>query len=242
MRTGRGLGDNVKKFMIGLKSLFYQSNLNHENMQGTGFSYMAEEAAKAMGAELSEETLEKETEYFHTHPYLANFILGMWVKEYQQGGEHDFYKKVYSSAFGALGDSFFWHSLRPLCFLLSAMIGYYDPFIGLITYLVLYNIFHLAFRFGGFAVGYALGRDVILFFNRINFNRWPAYFDSISTFLLGIFLSFLVKNTVTFDPAILGVLTVYLLLGLAAARKLDIVFGLVGMLFITGFFLYFTGV
>ncbi|PLX65807.1 MAG: PTS mannose transporter subunit IID [Denitrovibrio sp.] len=232
----------MKNMILALKSLFYQANLNHENMQGTGFAYMVEEAAKLKGVELDEDTKVKETEYFHTHPFLANFILGMWVKEKKIGGEPDFYKKVYSSAFGALGDSFFWHSLRPLCFIMSALIGYNDPFLGLLTYLVLYNAFHLFFRFGGFAIGYELGRDVIIFFNRINFNRWPKYTDTLSTFMLGFFLSFIVKESSDFNPLVLGVSTVYLLAGLAIARKLDIVFGLILILIITGFFLYFTGV
>lgn len=231
----------MTQFMLGLKSLFYQSNLNHENMQGTGFSYMADEAAKLVGVELDDKVKLKETEYFHTHPYLANFILGMWIKEYQLGGEPDFYKKVYSSAFGALGDSFFWHSLRPFCFVIAALVGYGDPFMGMVVYLVLYNFFHIAFRFSGFKIGYTLGRDVIQFFNRISFNKWPAYMDLVSSFLLGIFLTFLVKDGIRSGYGVLGVLTVYLLIGLAVARKLDIVIGLVGMLFVTGFFLYFTG-
>ena len=82
-----------------------------------------------------------------------------------------------------------------------------------------------------------------MFFNRINFNRWPAYMDFGSNFMLGLFLSFLVKKSgVDFNPAVLGVLTVYLLLGLVVARKVDIIFGLVSCLFLTGFFLYFIGV
>jgi mannose/fructose/N-acetylgalactosamine-specific phosphotransferase system component IID len=231
----------MKGFIMGIKSFWYQSNLNHENMQGTGFSSMIKTAAKLEGVKLDEQELHDETAYFHTHPYLANFIFGMWVKEYQRDGNPDFYKKVYASAFGALGDSFFWHSLRPLAFIFAAMAGYHNPFIGLMAYLIFYNIFHLSFRFAGYSIGYELGRDVIGFFNRINFNRWPAFFDLLSTFMLGIFLSFLVKVSFGFKPLILGVLTVYLLLGLTLAKKLDIVFGLVAMLFVTGFFLYFTG-
>jgi len=232
----------MSNFLVGLKSLFYQSNINHENMQGTGFAYMLKEAAKNKKIELSDEIIQKETAYFHTHPYLMNFILGMWVKEYECKGEPDFYKKIYSSAFGALGDSFFWHSLRPLCFIVSAMVGFADPFLGLMCYLLMFNLFHFAFRFGGFMIGYEMGRDVITFFNRINFNRWPVYMDTLSTFLLGFFLSFLVQRSLYVEPLVLGVLTVYLLLGLAFARRVDILFGLVGMLFITGFFLFFTGV
>lgn len=232
----------MKHLMIGLKSLFYQANMNIENMQGTGFSYMVKDACKRSGAELDEESLFKETEYFHTHPYLANFILGMWVKEHQKGGQPDFYKKVYASAFGALGDSFFWHSLRPFCFILSAMAGYYNPFLGLIIYLTIHNLFHLSFRFAGFSIGYELGRDVIVFFNRISFNRWPVYMDTLSAFLLGVFLSFLVFESVNFSPLVIGVLSVYLLLGLTVARRVDIVTGLIAMLVVTGFFLIIIGV
>lgn len=232
----------MKDFIIALKSLVYQANLNHENMQGTGFLYMVENASKAEGLELSEEEKLAEAEYFHTHPYLANFILGMWVTEKKRGGQPDFYKKVYASAFGALGDSFFWHSLRPICFIIAALIGYYEPLYGLITYLSLYNFFHFAFRFSGYKVGKKLGKDVIMFFNRISFNNWSSHVDTISTFMLGVFLSFLVKECAQFNPLVLGVLTIYLLLGLAIARKVDIVFGLVGMLIITSFFLYITGV
>jgi len=232
----------MKQIIIALKSLFYQANLNHENMQGTGFSYMVDSAAKLEGIELTEAEKYKETEYFHTHPYLANFIFGMWVKEYKRNGEPDFYKKVYSSAFGALGDSFFWHSLRPFCFIIAALVGFHNPVMGLLCYLGMYNFFSLTFKFCGYSIGYELGRDVIVFFNRINFNKWASYMDTVSTFLLGIFLSLLVKECVDFNPVVLGVLTIYLLIGLALARKLDIVFGLVSMLFITGFFLYITGV
>ncbi len=154
---------------------------------GTGFSFMIKSAAKAKGVELDEATLFNETSYFHTHPYLANFILGMWVKEYEKGGQPDFYKKVYSSAFGALGDSFFWHSLRPLCFIVAAILGgYHSPIAGLIAYLGLYNMFSLTFRFAGFPIGYKLGgRDVIVFFNRISFNKWSSYLDNVSTFFVG---------------------------------------------------------
>jgi len=232
----------MKTILLVLKSLFYQANMNHENMQGTGFAYMAQESAKLKEVTLDEDTKLKATEYFHTHPFLANFIFGMWIKEKKRQGEADFYKKVYSSAFGALGDSFFWHSLRPFCFLISAIIGYNDPYMGFLAYMVFYNIFHLSFRFGGFTVGYELGKDVIVFFNRINFNRWPAYMDTVSAFLLGFLLSYLVKECSRFNPMVLGVSTIYLFLGLAVARKLDILFGLMAMLIITGFFLYFTGV
>jgi mannose/fructose/N-acetylgalactosamine-specific phosphotransferase system component IID len=232
----------MKSLIIGFFSLFYQANLNHENMQGTGFAYLIRKAARLKGMELEVKKVHEQTSYFHTHPYLVNFIVGMWVREFEQNGEEDFHKKIYSSAFGALGDSFFWHSLRPLCFATAAIAGMYNPFAGILSYLVLYNLFHLSFRFTGFSIGYKLGRDVITFFNRIRFNKWATYFDIGSSLMLGILLSYMAKSSSDFNSVLLGTLTVYIMLGMALAKKLDIVLGLVIIIVTTGFFLHITGV
>ncbi|MGE4318080.1 MAG: PTS system mannose/fructose/sorbose family transporter subunit IID [Deferribacterales bacterium] len=231
----------MKSLIVGFFSLFYQANMNHENMQGTGFAFLIRKAAALNGISLEVKKVFEQTAYFHTHPYLVNFIAGVWVKEFEQNGEEDFYKKTYSSAFGAFGDSFFWHSLRPLSFVIAAIAGLYNPWLGLIVYLVFYNSFHLIFRFAGYSIGYALGKEVIVFFNRIGFNRWPMYFDVASAFFFGIMLSYLAKSCSDFDSVVLGILTVYVLTGMALAKKLDIVLGLVINMILTGFFLFITG-
>lgn len=233
----------MKSFLIGLFSFFYQANLNHENMQGTGFAYLVRRAASLNGNSLDVNKVNEQTSYFHTHPYLANFIVGMWVREFESdSGAEDFHKKIYSSAFGALGDSFFWHALRPLSFVIAALAGLNNPVLGLILYLAFYNSFHLVFRFAGFRVGYSMGKEVIMFFNRIGFSRWASYCDMVTAFLLGVFLSYMAKSGFDFNPLVIGVLTVYLLAGMALAKKLDIVLGLVINLIVTGFFLIITGV
>jgi len=232
----------MRSIIIGFLSFFYQANLNHENMQGTGFAYLIRRAARLKGIELEVKKVYEQTSYFHTHPYLVNFIVGMWVREFEQNGEEDFHKKIYSSAFGALGDSFFWHSLRPLCFATAAIAGLFDPYAGILTYLLLYNMFHLSFRFAGFNIGYRLGRDVIMFFNRIRFNNWSTYFDIASSLVFGILLSYMAKTCADFNSVLLGTLTVYVMLGMALAKKLDIVLGLTIIIITTGLFLFMTGV
>lgn len=231
----------MKSIIVGFFSFFYPANMNHENMQGTGFAFLIRKAAALNGISLEVKKVFDQTAYFHTHPYLVSFIAGMWVKEFEQDGEEDFYKKTYASAFGAFGDSFFWHSLRPLSFAVAAIAGLYQPVLGLIIYLLFYNSFHLIFRFSGYSIGYALGKEVIVFFNRIGFNKWPMYFDIASAFFFGVLLSYLAKSCTGFNPLITGVLTLYVLMGMALAKKLDIVLGLVLNLILTGFFLFITG-
>jgi mannose/fructose/N-acetylgalactosamine-specific phosphotransferase system component IID len=129
-------------------------------------------------------------------------------------------KKAYSSAFGALGDSFFWHSLRPLSFAVAAIVGVTSPFLGLLVYLVLFNIFHLSFLFAGYGLGLRMGRDVIIWFNRIGLNKWPEHFDLASVFFFGLFLSLLFKHKVTVNVDNVFIAAAYLLMGLVMAKNL----------------------
>ncbi len=225
-----------------LKSLFYHAGLNHENMQGTGFYYLLRDAARREGISIDEKCLENQRKYFNTHPFLVNFILGMWLTEYKKGFEPETFKKTYASAFGALGDSFFWHSLRPFSFVFAAIAGTVDPFTGVMIYLFTFNLFHFAFLFTGYSLGRELGRDVIVWFNRIGFNKWPEHFDLISVFFLGVFLSYMFKTSAEISVDVFFIAAGYLAMGLVLAKKLDITLGLMINLILSGIIFFQLGV
>ena len=210
-------------------------------MQGTGFLYLLREAVRSHKLDVPGETLQSEHKYFHTHPFLINFIIGMWVKEYKDGGKPDFYKKVYSSAFGALGDSFFWHALRPVSFLLAALTGFHHPVYALIVYLLFFNLFHFSFLFTGYYIGLEMGRDIILFFNRIRFNRWPVYFDMLSAFLLGLLVALFYKSRAEMNIEMIFTGIAYLLIGLIVAKKVDIVIAVIINFLVSGTILFILG-
>ncbi len=232
----------MKNIVTLFKSLFYHAGLNHENMQGTGFYYLLRDAAKRDGIEIDEKCLENQRKYFNTHPFLVNFILGMWLTEYKSGSDPETFKKAYSSAFGALGDSFFWHSLRPFSFVFAAITGTVNPFAGIMVYLLTFNLFHFTFLFTGYSLGRELGRDVIVWFNRIGFNKWPEYFDLISVFFLGVFLSYLFKSGAEISVDVFFVAAGYLTMGLILAKKLDITLGLMINLILSGIIFFQLGV
>lgn len=210
-----------------LKSLIFTGNWNYENMQGSGFRYLLEEIDRANDLDIDHKQLSRQTEYFNTHPFLVNFVLGVWFKEFIREGQPDYFKKVYSSALAALGDSFFWHSLRPISFIIAALFGLINPVLGVIVYLLIFNLFHFVFLYIGFDMGYVLGKEVISWFNRIKFNKWAGYSDFITSFLLGILLSTGLKEYGLETITYYFFATCFLVVGFFIAKKLDVLFSLI---------------
>ncbi len=233
----------MKKLMLLLKSLIYQGNWNYENMQGSGFKFLLQRLKKYNYLEIDDKDIINQDEYFNTHPFFITFILGIWSKEYKkENGRPDYFKKTYASAFAALGDSFIWHSLRPFCFIISAIICIYNPYLGFLFYLIFFNLFHFFFLYVGYDVGYELNREVINWFNRIKFNKWSSYFDIFSSFLLGLFLSKLIKSVSYLDIKFYAIATLFLFVGFIIGKTIDILHGLIVCVGIIALIAYLTGV
>lgn len=179
-----------------IKSMFYQSNWNISNMQGTGFIWLIKDFFRHNKTKLPEDFDIDSVYYFNTNPYMVTFILGMLLKEARVNGKIGSYDKIYASALAALGDTFFWHSLRPFVFFVSLTVILINPVLVIVLYVVIFNIFNIMFRVLGFYYGYNFGANVITFFNRIKFNKWSAIFDGLTVFLVGIILSTLIKYDV----------------------------------------------
>lgn len=176
-----------------IKSMFYQSNWNIANMQGTGFIWLIKDFFRHNKTKLPDDFDIDSVYYFNTNPYMVTFILGMLLKEVRVNGKIGSYDKIYASALAALGDTFFWHSLRPFVFFASLMVILINPVYVIVLYFLIFNTFNIVFRILGFYYGYNFGANVINFFNKIKFNRWSVIFDGLTVFLAGIILSTLVK-------------------------------------------------
>lgn len=176
-----------------LKSMFFQGNWNVSNMQGTGFKWLVKDFFKRNNTPLPEDFNTSSGYYFNTNPYLVTFILGLLLKEMRQHGKIDNYDKIYSSAFAAMGDTFFWHSLRPFAFFISIWAFMVSPYLAVLLYFIVFNTFNIAFRILGFYYGYTFGRDVILIFNKIHFNMWSRIYDGITVFMAGTVITYIIK-------------------------------------------------
>lgn len=158
------------RLRVFLRSLLLQATWNRKGMQNLGFVYALWPALAHLYPDRRERTLaaERHLTFFNTHPYLAAAILGATIRleEKVARGEAtpqsvDTFKQALMGPFAAVGDSFYWLSLRPFvgacCVLLS-------PFIGLwavLLFLLLYNVPHLLLRISLFREGYRLGDGVV---------------------------------------------------------------------------------
>ncbi len=158
------------------RSFYIQAVWNFERLQNVGFLFTVVPMIKRLYPKgpARVEALHRHLEFFNTHPYMASFVVGvttsMEEKMVNQPGtvkpeDIRSIKAIMSGPLAAIGDAFFWASLRPF----SALIGILmiltlegnAKLIGPIFFLLFFNFFGLYIRFGGIAKGYVLGTGVV---------------------------------------------------------------------------------
>jgi mannose PTS system EIID component len=174
----RGNGVSLSRsarWQAALRSLFLQGAWNFDRLQNLGWAFCVEPALRELYPDpaLRAQALKRHLELFNTHPYMAGYILGAALRAETEAAEGRAplervaaIKTRLSPALAAVGDSFFWATLRPA----SAMLGVvwlwlaprpYNvaaPFV----FLAFYNLPGLWLRLHSLAVGWAKGEEVAL--------------------------------------------------------------------------------
>jgi PTS system mannose-specific IID component len=164
-------------------------------MQGSGFAWLCK-------GELSEKDGSSGAmfrSYFNTNPAFISLIFGIFLNEYKNKGDKAFLiRNSYAAACAGLGDSFFWHGLKPFLFLtaLAVCAKTSSPW-GIIIYPCVYASIYILFILFGRKVGELLGVQSVMIFNKIRLNRWAGHADSASLFLLGFLLIRYFKSVYT---------------------------------------------
>jgi PTS system mannose-specific IID component len=161
------------------RTFFIQAAWNFERMQNLGFLYvMLPVLRQIRSGPAFDEAVRRHVQFFNTHPYFASTIVGATIKleedAARDGGDSlrsmNALKVGLMGSLGAIGDSLFWAALRPLCAWLAVFLVVLGrPLAALLVFLLLYNLPHLIVRFGGAAVGYAAGLDVVRQLRRVDF-------------------------------------------------------------------------
>jgi PTS system mannose-specific IID component len=161
---------------IFLRSLLVQASWSFSAMQGAGFFLMSWPALARRGAppdQLCAGGL-RHLRFYNSHPYFGGLVAAVVAREEGDGAPPetvDALKQALMCALGALGDEFFWATLRPLAAvaaLPAAMAGRtWAPLI----LLVVFNVPHLAVRAWGVGTGLAQGRGVLEHLQRVPLAR-----------------------------------------------------------------------
>jgi mannose PTS system EIID component len=153
-----------------LRSLLLQASWNVRGMQNVGFLYAIEPALAHLypEAERRQVASRRHLEAFNTQAYMAEAILGGAIHHESAIADGrvpesrviDF-KQALAGPLAALGDTFFWASLRPAAAAFGALLV---PLIGawaLLAFLLLYNAVHLSARLYLFLSGLRLGDGIL---------------------------------------------------------------------------------
>ena len=172
-----------------LRSLFLQASWNPKGMQNLGLAYCLYPALEQLYPKKDdlEAAVRRHLVFFNTHPYVAAAIVGGVLNHEQRiaRGEETpdkvvAFKAALMGPLAALGDGFFWLSLKPavgaVC---AALVPVLHAWAALL-FLVLYNGVHLTLRARFYWMGLSLGDRLVEAVARANLPTRGARLRSVA--------------------------------------------------------------
>ena len=193
-----------------LRSFLFQGSWSFKKMQNLGFAFSILPALGKIYPHQKEReaAVQRHLEFYNSHPYMASFVLGAVIRmeeKYSQGGEIEaedimLFKKCMMGPMGALGDSFFWVSLRPALGVFTAALALIGWGLAPVMFLFLYNVPHFFIKIFGVHQGYALDKKVVEKIRQYNFFQYGIYLKSLMLIILGAMIPIVIK----FEKSISG--------------------------------------
>lgn len=179
---------------VALRSLFLQAGFSPEAMQTLGLLYSLEPAWRALYPDEAQRqaAARRHLAPFNTHPYAAAAIVGglLFHEERLARGEGTeaavaHFKQALMGPLAAMGDGFYWLSLRPAVGALAvALVPVLGPWAAL-ALLLLYNAVHFSTRLWLFVQGYRLGDGVVLALSRVKVPMWSLRLRALAAVAAG---------------------------------------------------------
>jgi PTS system mannose-specific IID component len=162
-----------------LRSFFVLAALHPRGMQNYGFAFALYPALRKLYRSDQDlaQAVERHLCCFNSHPYFSSAIVGgaLHHEEKVARGEEpadcvNSFKLSLMGPLAAVGDGFFWLSLRPACgvagavlalFLASRLQPVVAALISMVFFLVSYNLVHVMMRIRFFWLSYQLGDSVV---------------------------------------------------------------------------------
>ena len=143
---------------IFLRSLLVQSSWNFAGLQNLGFFFMTWPALarrRLPAPELARAGL-RHLRNFNTHPYFAGLVAATVIRSEESGGTDEAVeglKRSLMCALGAVGDEFFWATLRPFAAVVALPAALAGAVWAPLLMLAVYNVPHFGVRAWGISAG-----------------------------------------------------------------------------------------
>lgn len=202
---------NVKKIRkrdlirVFWRSFLMQASWNYERMQALGYSWTIKPALEHLYKDDKQglkNALERNMEFFNTQPYMALPIMGISLAmEEQKANNVEFDETVISSTkvslmgpLAGIGDSLFWFTIFPIAVSIGISLSQGGNILGLLIYLILFNIPHLAVKYFGLMEGYKRGVNIFENIDDTNImQRLTQGFTIVGLMVLGVMVATMVN-------------------------------------------------
>ncbi|MBN1293380.1 MAG: PTS mannose/fructose/sorbose transporter family subunit IID [Candidatus Latescibacteria bacterium] len=184
-------------FNIYLRSYFFQGSFSIKSRQNMGFAFCLEPA----GRKLFKNPIDRKafqlrhTEFFNGNPFMITLVLGAVSHMEERVLDDDGlsledisrFKTAVGKATGAVGDRFFWRTLRPFGLVMGLLLSISYDIWGVALFLAIFNIPTMYLRWYWLYKGYMLGPKVVLELKNPNLDRASQTMEIFG----GVFLAFL---------------------------------------------------
>lgn len=155
-----------------LKKVFWRSftleaSFNYERLQALGYAYSMIPIIKKLykTKEKISAALKRHMEFFNTTPHVSTFVMGVTsAMEEQNSIKEDFDSESINAVKAGLmgpvagiGDSFFWGTFKVIAAGIGTSLAIKGNFLGVILFLLMFNVPHYLVRYYGLFLGYNAG-------------------------------------------------------------------------------------
>jgi mannose PTS system EIID component len=223
----------VRVAMVG-RLLAVQAAWNYESMVGTGLAFAAEPAFRLLpggrGGDAYRAALARHSGYFNAHPYLAGAAAGAVARAELSGDDPariDRLRGACCGPLGSVGDQLVWAGWLPLCSLLALFVFGLGagPLVVVLTFLLSYNVGHLALRWWAVGAGWRGGLQLASVLATPLLRQGPVLLARAIAGLAGVAVPLAVARVVGARPtalaAALGVALCWTIGSALLSRRLD---------------------
>lgn len=198
----------ITRLAVFVRCLSVQGSWNYRTLIGTGFAFALLpilRRAYVDDEEAFDGSVGRHSGLFNAHPYLASMAVGAVARLEMEGEDPmviERFKMALRGPLGALGDRLIWARWLPVTamFGIIAWILGAPPLAAVLTFLVPYNMGHLAVRIWGFRTGLRAGRDVGARLRVADLGRVAGKLGFLASGLVGVFLGALSANGIPSRP------------------------------------------
>ncbi|NIM52065.1 MAG: hypothetical protein GTN62_01300 [Gemmatimonadales bacterium] len=159
---------NGRLLLAWLRTLLVQASWNYDRMVGVGAAYASEPMLRdlpgGVGGERYKKAMARAGQFFNAHPYMAGIAIGAVARAEHEGVPAESIRRLRHALIGplgSLGDKLVWAGVLPAAAGIGlAVAATASPLAGALSFLVVYNVVHIAARGWALRAGWRSGTRV----------------------------------------------------------------------------------